>query len=242
MWLQGLVDMSDNSSLSSDNSSLSSDNSSLSSDNSSLSSDSGRSINQAGELVSDIKSSGDKGGAVSSSTDVPSRTTGGFTIDSAAASTREDSNLISGGGASTSESVCEASTNAGSIIGSSSLTTTISNSIKYGSSCTDGNNELDDGTAASNSSSSSTGFSSINTGLAVAPRTSTGVPSWCTDMDADSIKASWPDSARQSAIFASKHLSSRCVASLLLLLLSDGCPAVRVATCSASWPCLSCHA
>jgi len=119
MWLQGLVDMSDNSSLSSDNSSLSSDNSSLSSDNSSLSSDnsslssdnsslssdnsslssdSGRSINQAGELVSDIKSSGDKGGAVSSSTDVPSRTTGGFTIDSAAASTREDSNLISGDG------------------------------------------------------------------------------------------------------------------------------------------------
>ena len=231
MWLQGLVDMSDNSSLSSDNSSLSSDNSSLSSDNSSLSSDSGRSINQAGELVSDIKSSGDKGGAVSSSTDVPSRTTGGFTID-----------LISGGGASTSESVCEASTNAGSIIGSSSLTTTISNSINYGSSCTDGNNELDDGTAASNSSSSSTGFSSINTGLAVAPRTSTGVPSWCTDMDADSIKASWPDSARQSAILASKDLSSRCVASLLLLLLSDGCPAVRVATCSASWPCLSCHA
>ena len=206
MWLQGLVDMSDNSS--------------LSSDNSSLSSDSGRSTNQAGEFVSDSKRFADKtrfaAGPVSSSTDIASRTTGGFAIDSAVASTGGDSNLISEGGASTSESVCEASTNADSIIGSSSLTSTISNSINHGSVCTNEDSELDDGTAASNSSSS-TGFSSDNTGLAAALHLSTGVPSWCTDMDADSIKASWPDSARQSAILASKHLSSRCVAPLLLL-------------------------
>ena len=37
----------------------------------------------------------------------------------------------------------------------------------------------------------------------------------CRGQDADNIKTSWPDSAQQSAILASEHLSSRCVASLL---------------------------
>jgi len=209
-------------SLSGHDSSLSRHNSSLSRQESSLSSNTGRSSSQAGELVSDMKRVADKGWAVNSSTDVPNRTTGGFASDSAG-STRGDNNLISGGGASTSansESVCEASTTADSITGSSSLTSTISESINDGSSYTDGDSELDGGAASSNSSSSSTGCSSVNTGLAVATHSSTGVPSWrtesiCRGMDADSIKASWPHSARQSAILASEHLSSRCVASLL---------------------------
>ena len=214
---------SDGGSLSSHDGSLSGHDSSLSRHNSSLSSNTGRSSSQAGELVSDMKRVADKGWAVNSSTDVPNRTTGGFASDSAG-STRGDNNLISGGGASTSansESVCEASTTADSITGSSSLTSTISESINDGSSYTDGDSELDGRAASSNSSSSSsTGFSSVNTGLAVATHSSTGVPSWrtesiCRGMNADSIKASWPHSARQSAILASEHLSSRCVASLL---------------------------
>ena len=183
MWLQGLVGMSDGGSLSTPDSSLSSD-------DSSFSSDIGRSTNQAEELANDVKRLADKGWAwaASSSADVPSRTTGGFTTDSAAGSTKGDNHLPSGGGASISESVCEASTSSDSIIGSSRLTSTISESISDDRGCTDGDSELDGGAACSNSSS--TGFSNVNTGLAVAPHTSTGVPGWCADIDADSIKVS----------------------------------------------------
>lgn len=34
----------------------------------------------------------------------------------------------------------------------------------------------------------------------------------------EAVNSSWPDSARQSAILASKHLSSRCDAALLFFL------------------------
>ncbi|KAL0030793.1 hypothetical protein WJX77_006754 [Trebouxia sp. C0004] len=135
-----------------------SDDSSLSRHDSSLSSDTGRSTIQSGELVSDIKGSADKGWAALSSTGVPSRTSGGLTIDSAASSSRGHNNLIKWGDASTSansETIC----GAGDAVGS----------------CTYGDSELDGCTAASNSS----------------------------------IKASWPDSARHSAILASEYLSSR---------------------------------
>lgn len=147
----------------------------------------------------------------------------GLTHNSASSATWDNS-LISSSGASTStnsEFLCGTSPSAQSDIlsKSSTITHVLGDSISCSGNLASTRSEVTSDSRsydtadsqlnsdAASSNCGSSGFGSVNNGVAAAICSSTDVPRRC--------KASWPGSAEQSAILASKHLSGRYVASLL---------------------------